>query len=183
MGGARPHGSWQGQWHITTAALKIQAVKLLSPPCCAPFSIRAVSVILAAMKSLPITALLAAIVLSACATGRVLIPDDLSPAELIQRAQEASDKNRYNTALQYYQALQERNPTNIDLVCAAEYEIAFIHYKQKKYALAKDEFGALLERYDSPDAEYLPQKYKLLANKVLERIHERENPQLREKKK
>jgi outer membrane protein assembly factor BamD (BamD/ComL family) len=112
--------------------------------------------------------------LSACVTGKVNIPDNLSPSELIQRAQEASDKNRYKIALQYYQALYDRNPTNIDLICAAEYEIAFIYYKQKKYAQAREGFYALLERYDTPDEEYLPPAFKVLALKVLERIDEKE---------
>jgi outer membrane protein assembly factor BamD (BamD/ComL family) len=111
--------------------------------------------------------------ISACATRPVNIPEDLSPAELIQRAQEASDRNRYNLALQYYQALLNRNATNIDLICVAEYEIAFIHYKQKKYDMAKEEFNQLLTRYDIPDEELLPQEYKKLSNIVLERIAEK----------
>ncbi|MDR0495096.1 MAG: hypothetical protein LBG95_05660 [Treponema sp.] len=117
-----------------------------------------------------------ALCIISCASGGAAIPDDLTPAELIQRAQEASDKNRYNAALQYYQALYERNATNIDLICAAEYEIAFIHYKQKKYAQARTEFNGLLERYKAPNEENLPQQFKLLANKVLERIDEKEKP-------
>jgi outer membrane protein assembly factor BamD (BamD/ComL family) len=111
-----------------------------------------------------------------CASGGITISEDLTPAELIQRAQEASDKNRYNTALQYYQALYDRNATNIDLICAAEYEIAFIHYKQKKYVEARAEFNALLERYNTPNEANLPQQFKLLANKVLERMDEKEKP-------
>jgi len=126
-------------------------------------------------------AFLAAALFSACATGRVNIPEDLSPAELIQRAQEASDRNRYSTALQYYVALLERNPMNIELVCNAEYEIAFIHYKQKKYSLAKEEFNALLEKYNSFNEGNLPPKFKLLAKKILERIEEKENPVKRKK--
>ena len=114
--------------------------------------------------------------LCSCVTGKLIIPNDLSPAELIQRAQEASDKNRYSHALQYYEALYERNPSNIDLICEAEYEIAFIHYKQKKYGQAKDELNALLTRYDTPDGDFLPQHFKLLANKVIERIDEKEQP-------
>jgi outer membrane protein assembly factor BamD (BamD/ComL family) len=117
--------------------------------------------------------LAAAVYFSACVT-RVNIPDNLSPSELIQRAQEASDRNRYKVALQYYQALYDRNPTNIDLICAAEYEIAFIYYKQKKYAQARAGFDALLERYDTPDEEYLPPAFKILALKVLEQIDEKE---------
>jgi outer membrane protein assembly factor BamD (BamD/ComL family) len=118
----------------------------------------------------------AALFISACASTAATIPEDLSPAELIQRAQEASDRNRYKIALQYYEALRDRNPTNIDLICAAEYEIAFIHYKQKKYAAAKEEFNALLERYNTPDEELLPQQFKRLASLVLERIAEKEKP-------
>jgi len=119
--------------------------------------------------------LLAALFFSACATKQLNISDNLSPSELIQRAQEASDRNRYNNALQYYQALLDRNATNIDLVCTAEYEIAFIHYKQKKYSQSREEFNALLERYDAFDGEYLPSQFKLLSKKVLERIDEKES--------
>jgi len=126
--------------------------------------------------SLTLCVLAAALVFSACATGQLNIPQNLSPSELIQRAQEASDRNRYNHALQYYQALLERNPTNIDLVCNAEYEIAFIHYKQKKYVRARAEFNSLLERYNAEGGEYLPPQFKLLALKVLERIDEKEKP-------
>jgi outer membrane protein assembly factor BamD (BamD/ComL family) len=111
---------------------------------------------------------------TACVTGPVNIPSEMSAAELIQRGQEASDRNRYNQALQYYQALLDRNITNIDLVCAAEYEIAFIHYKQNKFTDARREFGSLLERYNTPDEELLPQQFKKLSNIVLERMDEKE---------
>jgi tetratricopeptide (TPR) repeat protein len=116
-----------------------------------------------------------AAVIAACAMGPVNIPPELSPAELIQRAQEASDRNRYATALQYYEALLDRNRTNIDLVCTAEYEIAFIHYKQKQYTQAKRELTVLLLRYETPDQELLPQQFKRLAVIVMERITERES--------
>jgi outer membrane protein assembly factor BamD (BamD/ComL family) len=116
--------------------------------------------------------------ISACLTGPQEIPADLSPAELIQRAQEASDKNRYSLALRYYETILERYAVNIDLVCAAEYEIAFIHYKQKKYETAKEKFNALLVRYNTPDEELLPQQFKKLARIVLERIAEKEKPRL-----
>jgi len=118
----------------------------------------------------------AALCLTVCATGGMNIPQDLSPSELIQRAQEASDRNRYNLALQYYTALLERNSTNIDLVCTAEYEIAFIYYKQKKYIQAKEGLKSLLERYDAPDADRLPPQFKRLATIVLDRISEKETP-------
>jgi tetratricopeptide (TPR) repeat protein len=125
-------------------------------------------------KYLPLVFLGALLLVSSCATGPVTISEDLSPAELIQRAQEASDRNRYNLALQYYQAVLDRNAANIDLICAAEYEIAFIHYKQKKYETAREEFNALLMRYNTPDEELLPQQFKRLSNIVLQQITEKE---------
>ncbi|MCL2208571.1 MAG: hypothetical protein FWC19_00750 [Treponema sp.] len=122
-----------------------------------------------------ITALVIILIFSACKTADVVISDDLSPAELVQRAQEATDRNRYNVALQYYKALHDRNRNNIDLIITAEYEIAFIHYKQKNYQQARSEFNSLLEYYNSPDAELLPQQFKVLANIVLQRMEEKEN--------
>jgi hypothetical protein len=58
------------------------------------------------------------------------------------------------------------------MICAAEYEIAFIHYKQKMYDQSKAEFEALLDRYDTPDAELLPQQFKILSEIVLTRMEE-----------
>jgi outer membrane protein assembly factor BamD (BamD/ComL family) len=127
-------------------------------------------------KILPAAAWIGVLLFVACAGGPQEIPGGLSPAELIQRAQEASDKNRYGTALRYYEALLDRNVTNIDLVCTAEYEIAFIHYKQKKYDTAKAEFHTLLERYNTPDEELLPRQFKKLAHIALEQIAEKEKP-------
>jgi outer membrane protein assembly factor BamD (BamD/ComL family) len=114
-----------------------------------------------------------ALIFSACASS-VNISEDMSPAELIQRAQESSDKNRYKLAMQYYQALKERNLSNIDLVITSEYEIAFIHYKQKKFQQAKNELTDVLEYYNTPDEELLPQHYKKLSKIVIERIESRE---------
>jgi outer membrane protein assembly factor BamD (BamD/ComL family) len=110
---------------------------------------------------------------SACAST-ANISEDLSPAELIQRAHEAMDRNRYKTAIQYYQALYDRNPSNPDLRITAEYHIAFIHYKQKKYEQAKTEFNGVLAYYDSLDEELLPKHFKRLSQIVLKSIEEKE---------
>ena len=115
-----------------------------------------------------------ALAVSACAYGPAIITDETTPAEMIQRAQEASDKNRYGLALEYYQALLSRHGGNIEMVCTAEYEIAFIHYKQKKYAQAREELNALLERYNTPDEALMPRQFKRLASIVLDRITEKE---------
>jgi len=115
-----------------------------------------------------------AILLSSCAST-INISEDLSPAEIIQRGQEALDRNRYGVAIQYYQALYDRNQSNIDLVITAEYHIANIHYKQGKYELAREELNTLLEYYNTPDEVLLPQHFKRLAQIVLQRIEEKGN--------
>ena len=109
-----------------------------------------------------------------CVTGPIVIPEDLTTAELIQRGQEASDRNRYSISLQYYEAVTERFPHDIDSVIAAEYEIAFIHYKQKRYEEAKTGFNEILKRYNIPDEELLPPQFKILSRIVLEKIEEAE---------
>jgi outer membrane protein assembly factor BamD (BamD/ComL family) len=126
------------------------------------------------MRFLRIMALLLCVFfIAGCGSGPANVSDTVTPAELVQWAQEASDRNRYKQALGYYEAILERFPGNNDYVCAAEYEIAFIHYKQKKYDLAESEFTDLLVRYDASDAELLPQQYKILATIVIARINER----------
>jgi outer membrane protein assembly factor BamD (BamD/ComL family) len=117
------------------------------------------------------------IIFSACAS-MLNISEDLSPAELIQRAQEASDRNSYNTALQYYYALRDRNSNNIDLVITAKYQIAFIHYKQKKYQQAREGLNEVLGYYNTPDEELLPQQFKRLSQIVLKSIEEKESRSL-----
>jgi len=122
------------------------------------------------MKAI-IPALLAVILISSCTS--ISISEDLSPAELIQRANEAMDRNRYSTAIQYYQALYDRNQTNIDLMITAEYHIAFIHYKQGKYDQARTELNAVIAHYNTPDEELLPQHFKRLSQIVLQTIEEK----------
>ena len=119
---------------------------------------------------------------SACASS-IVISENLSPAELIQRAQEASERNHYNVAKQYYEALYQRNQTNLDLVITAEFEIAFINYKQKKYQLAREGLAGVLEHYNTPDEELLPEHFKKLAQIVLKTIDEKDKKRSRASKK
>jgi outer membrane protein assembly factor BamD (BamD/ComL family) len=108
--------------------------------------------------------------LFACASDRDVIREGLTPGELVQKAQEESDNNRYDSAIRFYQAILERFPDDRAAVCGARYEIAFIHYKQKKYGEAEQEFNYLLGFYDDSDGDLLPQKYYILSNIVLENM-------------
>jgi len=129
------------------------------------------------MKLTIATILLITVLLAvSCSSKPVVIPYDLTVMEITQRAQEASDRNKYKVSLQYYETILDRFPYDIDSICAAEYEIAFIHYKQKKYDVAKMEFTNLLERYNTPDEELLPPQFKILSQKIMTRITELETP-------
>jgi outer membrane protein assembly factor BamD (BamD/ComL family) len=108
--------------------------------------------------------------LGSCATAPAPIPDDLSAAQLIQRAQEAGDISDWKSAERYYRTALERFGTDDQVRCACEYELAFIAYKQGKYAVAKTGLTALLERYAAPGGASLPTTWKILAEKVLARI-------------
>ena len=116
------------------------------------------------------------LVLAACQTAPTDIPRDLEPAEYFQRAQEAVDANRYETALAYYEAVIERFPDDPATQVSAKYEIAFINYKQGNEERATKLFNELIARYDEADAQQLPQWPKVLAEKVLEKMQSGEDP-------
>jgi outer membrane protein assembly factor BamD (BamD/ComL family) len=106
----------------------------------------------------------------ACAGVPKVIPEDLSAKELVQRAQESTDAYKYDAATAYYQALKERFGSDPLYKATADYEIAFIAYKQGHYADAKEGFEALLARYEGPDGASLPSRYAILSKKMLTTI-------------
>ncbi|MDR2864812.1 MAG: hypothetical protein LBV68_04290 [Spirochaetaceae bacterium] len=111
---------------------------------------------------------------SACFSGPVVVPENATTAEITQMGQIAMDKDRDNQAIQYFEVIRERFPENQEAVCGADYQIAFIHYKQKKYSIAKEEFNALLAQYNKPEGRALPQKYRILSTIVLKKIAEKQ---------
>lgn len=110
-------------------------------------------------------ALASALVLSCQAIPKDI--DTKNDREIIQLAQEASDTNSWSKAKTYYQMVLDRKPEDMAIVCACEYEIAFIDYKAGRYAEAEKGFQALLARYEGEDAKLLPQEYLFLAQKIL----------------
>jgi outer membrane protein assembly factor BamD (BamD/ComL family) len=114
--------------------------------------------------------------MAGCASSPAAVPGDITAEELVQRAQEASDRYHYRQALQYYELVMSRYSYNIEMVCTAEYETALIYYKQKKYGLAREQFDALLLRYAGADAELLPPKFKRLSGIMLENINKKAGP-------
>jgi len=116
------------------------------------------------------TALAAALLLSACATGRVTVAYGTSPEELIQRAHEASDRNRFGHALQFYKAMLELFGDEPALAVNAKYEIGFIHERRRDFDEARFWLNAVLDLYAEPGGELLPDKFRVLALIVLERM-------------
>jgi outer membrane protein assembly factor BamD (BamD/ComL family) len=117
--------------------------------------------------------LLLSIALLGCESTPDEIPADMQPREFFQKAQEAVvERNDYDTALFYYQTFLERYPNDIQKSVEAEYEIAFIHYKQNDFASATTLFENLLAKYEGDGAEVLPQWPRTLAEKLLAKISE-----------
>ncbi len=100
------------------------------------------------------------------------IPEDLSRQEYFQRGQEAYDQRHYDTALVYYQTFIDRNPDDLPGVAAAEYEIAFIHYRQGELDIAETKLLDLLARYEGDEDGMLPDWPRILAERILDRIQE-----------
>jgi outer membrane protein assembly factor BamD (BamD/ComL family) len=119
-------------------------------------------------------------IFTACKT----IPDpeeidkDLTPAELFQLAQEeVIERNNYKAAMVYYQTFLQRYPDDIQGQVIAEYEIAFLYHKLGEDETAIRLFEALLEKYEEPDADVLPQWPEVLSRKVLSLIREQQQQQ------
>ena len=114
-----------------------------------------------------------AVLFFSCASGPVDIPEDATPSKIIQKAQEATDQNKYKMAIEYYQVLLERYGSIGEYYCIGNYEIAFIHYKQKRYTEARQGFEYLLSLYDTSRGSTLPPRFKVLAERILKRMTER----------
>jgi len=125
------------------------------------------------MKRCPLLIAVIFPVFLSCASGPVVVPEDMSPSKIIQKAQEAMDNNKYKVAIQYYQVLLERYGDISEYYCTAEYEIAFIRYKQKWYTDARRGFENLLVLYSAEGGETLPPQFRVLSEKVLAHIEEK----------
>ena len=108
-----------------------------------------------------------------CASEPEVIPEDLSPAEMFQRAQEAVDDSRWELALRYYETFIERYPDDRGAIVEAEYEIAFIHYKQELYVESRALFEAILAEYEADSAGVLPDWPEILSQRLIEIIEDR----------
>ncbi len=109
-----------------------------------------------------------------CKSTPVTIPDGLTPAEFFQKAQEASNNGKYDTALLYYNTFLERYPDDAQRKVEAEYEIAFIAYKQHDYPRAEELFNEILKKYSTEASQVLPTWPKILSQKVLKEMKDKQ---------
>jgi outer membrane protein assembly factor BamD (BamD/ComL family) len=114
--------------------------------------------------------LFAALISFSCATKLQPIADNITSSELIQKAQERSDNYDWKGAQYYYKALLEKFGDNPELVVTAMYELAFIEYKQGRMDSARAGFEAVLAKYAAPEGQSLTQTWKILSEKVLEKL-------------
>ncbi len=121
------------------------------------------------MKKL-IILLIAVIILASCVTKTQEIDESLNPAELFQLAQEASESKDYDMAIKYYEVFIRNYSDDIQRLVEAEYEIAFITYKQGNLSRAKELFSNLLKRYDGDGSQVLPAWPMVLSQKLLKEI-------------
>ena len=126
------------------------------------------------MKKIILFMMLIVLLLTSChSLKKDLENPDLTPEEFFQKAQEAViDWNRYKLAIKFYEEFMRRYPDMQNKIIEAEYEIAFIKFKQHKYDESEELFNRLLEKYNTDAAVYYPAWPALMANKTLENIAE-----------
>ena len=91
------------------------------------------------------------------------IPEDLSPADLTQKAQDAFDSGNYRAARVYYEVILKRFPSDESACVAAEYEIAHLHIKKHQWKDAYTILEKIIAKYEGPMAMHLPPDYYKLA--------------------
>lgn len=125
--------------------------------------------------------LLASLILISCVgvSAPEEIPEDLTPMEYFQRAQEAvAKRNDYDTAMVYYTTFKDRFPGDLQGNVEADYEIAFLYYKKGEYGEAKERFEEIIARYETEEATRLREWPLVLSRKVLAKIVRLETEEL-----
>ncbi len=113
------------------------------------------------------------VLFSACTSIPKDIPLDITAKELNQKAQECTAVSNYAGAEVYYKTLIQRFGMDISVLIPAEFELAHVYIKQKKYDNAKPLLEKVLSYYEV-DSTNLPREYKKLAQIDLDKISESE---------
>ncbi len=115
------------------------------------------------------------LLLNSCMSYNASLQEDWTEEQFFKTAQQAYDQDHLDEALFYYEVYLLRYPQNYQKGIAAEYERAYIHYKKKDYSQARAYLKGILDKYDSSPYAYLyPQAYRVLSEKVLQELEERD---------
>lgn len=110
--------------------------------------------------------------LASCKSTPVIITDDMTAQELIQKGQDAYQKGKYKNSQKYYQAVIDRYGTDVSLYVEAQYEIGHLYMKQKKYKQAEPYFQEIKEIFANSIPGTLPAAYNKLADIEIAKIPE-----------
>ncbi len=108
-------------------------------------------------------------IFGACQTVPSEIPEDKTPPQLFQRAQEAVDNDNFGAALAYYEAVLDRFGDSPEISTIALYEIGFTHYRQGRKDKARPYFERVTERYENAESG-LPEWPLVLSRRFLDRM-------------
>ena len=105
------------------------------------------------------------------------IPEDATPTDLTEKALEAFDANNYKAAHAYYQIILKRFAFDPEACIAAEYEIAHLLIKERKWQQAYDALERIIAQYEGIGSMHLPPQYLKLAKIDYSRAKEKLKPQ------
>jgi outer membrane protein assembly factor BamD (BamD/ComL family) len=98
------------------------------------------------------------------------LPEDITVAELTREAQNKQDKGQYKAAEYYYNAAIARSINNPLELLFAEYELAHMQVKQKRFEEAKPTLERLYSYYNASENLGYPPAYKKLIEMDLAKI-------------
>lgn len=122
------------------------------------------------------TVLFSLFLFTSCQSVPKNVPDDISEAELVQKAQECFDVGNYKGAVYYYELLVERYSDDPRNVIIGKYEIAHIYISRNKWNEAEKLLNEVLAYYNPENIDEtsiaLSPAYKKLAQNDINRIIE-----------
>jgi outer membrane protein assembly factor BamD (BamD/ComL family) len=124
-----------------------------------------------ARRLLVLAALALLVVLASCKSTGPVDLTGLTPAEVFQRAQDASDSGDYRRALAYYEGFLAQPGIDAERGAWARYEIALLYHKLGDDDTALAKFDELLALYEKDPT--LPEGPKVLAASVKAAILEK----------
>lgn len=98
------------------------------------------------------------------------VPHDMEVIDLVQKAQEAFEINNYRGAKKWYEIVVKRFGDDLPTRIEAEYEIAHILVKQKKWKDAYKMLISLINIYESENGMKMPPEFYKLAKMDYEKV-------------